>query len=175
MDESYVRRAVFRAARLAGLWPITQTDASRCSHCGHLVRPPPGRPDILGMNPVGRSIVIEVKTVRPKETAFAFADIDDRQRKWLNRWHEDGGQGYIGLGIIRQHGQMHGLDHLYLIPWGRWLAAEEIVSSIQESIPVQAAKGTRRELQDGKLDIVTVFADLELERTDGVYQWPEQS
>ena len=172
MNEVAVRQAVFRAARGAGYWPITQTDASVCERCGNLLRPPIGRPDILLLHPINGSAVVEVKTVRPTETAFAFANIDDGQRRWLSRWSEDGGIGYIALGAIRQHGQRQMLEHLWLVPWERWLMLEKAVEPVQSSVPLEAGKGMRRELQEGELDLVHLLADLELERENGDYRWP---
>ena len=171
MNEADVRQMVFRAAREAGFWPVTQTDASRCGKCGNLLRPPVGRPDILLLNPRGPGAVIEVKTLRPSETSFPFSRIEDSQRRWLSLWQNDGGESYIALGIIQQHGQRQMLDHLYLVPWERWLTLEKAIEPIQSSVPLEAGKGMKRELQEGKLDLVHLLSDLEMERENGAYEW----
>jgi len=161
MNESDVRRKIYRHYRHLGYWPITQTDAVKCA-CGRMFYPKKGRPDILLMHPKDRSMVCEVKALRAGSTSFSFDEIDESQRKWLDRWEEDGGIGLIGFGIIRQHGKRQLLDNLYLIPWFQWKNIEEIVKPIQSSIPYKAGPGYKRELQDNKYDIENLFRTWEL-------------
>jgi len=156
MNEADVRLKFYRRYREQGLWPITNTDAVKCS-CGRMYYPKKGRPDILVLNPLGRSLVCEVKVLRAGETSFSTDKIEEEQRRWLTRWMESGGLGYIGLGIIRQHGKRQFCDYLYHIPWGFWLHAEGLVTPIQGAIPLVAGPGYNRELQDNNYDIIHLF------------------
>lgn len=172
MDEANVRQKLYHF-----LWhdidqaPITQTDANRCPNCGSITYPPPGRPDIL-VNP---QYVIEVKTLRPDEKSFSFSKIDDKQRKWLNRWvYERNEPGYIFLGVIRKHGKLDYLEHMYLVPWEAWLSMETAVGAYQQSIPLRAGKGYKRELQESNLDILHVLKPFEVVREDGEWQFASQ-
>lgn len=170
MDETAVRQKLFRFLRVEmSTIPITQTDAIQCPRCGALVKPPIGRPDIL-VNP---EYVVEMKVLRAGETSFPMDRIEERQRKWLTWWTEERGRpGYIGFGIIRQHGERQFLDHLYLIPWKAWCTAERLVEPYQSSIPWVAGKGYKKELQEGKLDLKHLFQNFELAREDGAWILP---
>lgn len=171
MNEADVRGKLSRAARLSGLWPISQTDASVCPTCRNLVRPPIGRPDTLLLNPKGKTEVVEVKVMHPKETSFQFAHIEEKQRLWLDRWEADGGTGYLALGAIRAHGSRHGLDHLWLIEWGKWKEIEARIAPIQSSIPLFAGKGYKKILQEKHLDLVTLCKQYEMYKEDGEWKW----
>lgn len=170
MNETAVRQQVFHAASLAHEWPITQTNTTVCPRCHTQIRPPIGRPDIL----IVRS-AIEVKVVGAKDTSFAFSEINEDQREWQDKFLRDGKLGYIALGVIRQHGKVQKLDHLYMVPWAAWLETEDKIRPYQASIPVEATKGMRKELQEQHLDILTLLAPYEMERSNGVYEirWAE--
>lgn len=168
MDEANVRQKLYHF-----LWhdidqaPITQTDANRCSNCGSITYPPPGRPDIL-VNP---QYVIEVKTLRSDEKSFSFRKIDGKQRKWLNRWvFERNEPGYIFLGIIRKHGKLDYLDYMYLVPWEAWLETEALVGEYQQSIPLRAGKGYKKELQERGLDILHLFYRYQVYIDNGMWR-----
>lgn len=170
MKETQVRQQLYRFFREAGEEPITQTDATRCPKCGTLVKPPIGRPDIL----VSPAFVVEVKTMRPGETSFPMGRIDEKQRRWLTWFRFDQGKpAYIGLGIIRKHGSLDSLEHLYLVPWEMWLCLEEVICNYQESIPLRAGPGYKTELQEQNLDITTQFEHYELRREEGKWHLPE--
>jgi hypothetical protein len=173
MNEAYVRRQVFRMFRLMGYWPITQTDAAKCPECHALIRPPIGRPDILVLHPRAQTIVVEVKVLRPAETAFSFDDVTPEQHAWLSAWLNHGGNGYLAIGIIRQAKTKHKLEHLYLVDWLAWLGAETIVKPIQNSIPLVAGKGMRKELQANSLDIIHLLQSYELMRHSGGWHLPD--
>lgn len=173
MNEAYVRRKVFRMFRLMGYWPITQTDAAKCPKCHALIRPPIGRPDILVLHPQAQTLVVEVKVMHPADTAFSFNNVTPEQHTWLEAWQASGGQGYLALGIIRQAKTRHKLEHLYLIDWRAWLEAEIAVKPIQNSIPLVAGKGMRKELQAGNLDIVTLLSLYELVQQEGGWRLPK--
>ena len=138
MDEADVRLKIQHCLRDSyGYWDITQTDAFRCEECGHVTRPPKGRPDVLFLHPIYRPLVMEAKALRAGETSFPFAKITQDQREWLDRWKEDGGFGYIGLGVIRQAGSRHKLDGLYLVDWHIWQMLEELAPGGRKSIPLK--------------------------------------
>lgn len=176
MKEKHVRQKLFKVARKMGYVPITQTDTQQCPKCHTLVKPPIGRPDMLWLHPNQASRVCEVKVLRAGDTSFRFEEIDERQRKWLDWWtQEQRGLGYIGFGVIRQHGQRQHLDHLYLVDWPAWKEMENQVSPIQESVPLEAGKGYRKELQEGQLDIKHLLAAYELTRENGHWKPPKGS
>lgn len=183
MKEADVRRKVYRLFRELGYWPITQTDATVCPKCGTRSVPPIGRPDILALHPRARPIVVEVKSLRRTETSFPFSRITPEQRQWLDRWQEAGGLGYLALGVLRCRGARTYLDYLYLVDWAGWKEIEGLVSPIQASIPLEASKGTRRELQEWHFDILTLLNHWDLHnRMTGRWQlpvghsaWPEEA
>ena len=157
MNEADVRRKIYRLLREVGYWPITQTDATICPKCNTRSVPPIGRPDILVLHPTEGCAVVEVKSLRRTEKSFPFDRITDQQRKWLDRWEDDGGRGYLALGVLRPHGSKTYLDYLYLVDWAYWKEIEGLVRPIQLSIPLIAGKGTRQELQAKHLDILTLL------------------
>jgi hypothetical protein len=171
--EADVRRQLFRFIRVdLDEEPITQTDATRCPRCGALVKPPIGRPDIL----VSPAFVVEVKTLRAGETSFPFDRVEPEQRRWLSWFLDERNKpAFLGLGIIRKHGKIERLDHLYLIPWDKFLEVERKVCEHQSSIPLEAGPGYKRELQDSGLDILTQFKSFELTRRKGKWHLPKSS
>jgi hypothetical protein len=173
MKEAQVDSKITRFLwRQLGLWPIPSMDAVICYKCKTKIVPSRGRPDILILNPTGRSYVCEAKAVLSGQTSFSMDDITAKQREWLQRWADDGGIGFIGLGVIRKHGKVDKLDHLYLIPWPKWLEAESLVRPHQASIPLKAGPGFRKTLQEEQLDILHLFADYELVREGGCWHLP---
>ena len=161
MNETSVRQKVFRLLKKLDEIPITQTDANRCPNCGSMTKPPIGRPDILGTP----KFVIEVKVLSVNETSFPFSKISDKQRKWLNFWSiKRRLPGFIALGVIRPHGSREYLENLYLVPWENWLEVEDTLKVYQNSIPYEAGKGYKKELQEQSLDIVTLLSEYEVYR-----------
>lgn len=166
MDETVIRQETFRLAnRQLETWPITQTDLVICPRCKAKVKPPKGRPDILVLNPWGRSFVIELKAVRGG--AFQFSQLEDKQRQWLTRWLEAGGLGYLGLGTMETP------RRFWLVDWESWLQVEDLVSEVQQSIPVVAGKGYNRILQDNGWDMDRLLQPFELKRIPYGWQLPE--
>ena len=117
--------------------------------------PPSGRADIICHNPYGPSIAVEVKVfssptkgkAHPHGVRFAFSQIADNQRMWLNNHNADSpideytGEAspaltYLALGTVS--GRAGKDRYLYMIPWGRWLQFEDTVRKFtgQESIPL---------------------------------------
>ena len=172
MKEVHVRRKIFRILRLMGYWPITQTDATICPRCKTKVKPPIGRPDILVLNPVGRTAVVEVKVLRRNDASFPFDRISPEQRQWLDRWEADGGLGYIALGAIIPRKTKDYLENLWLVDWNCWKEVEGLVSPIQSSIPLVAGKGMRRELQERHYDLTTLLAPWQMKPSTGEWVLP---
>lgn len=138
-----------------------------------VARPPKGRPDILCLSTTSPSIVVEVKVVRPGETSFPFSRIDDSQRKWQDRWLDDGGRGYIALGVIRQHGKVQRLDHLYLVDWRAWRRTEGLITPTQASIPVCADKCRSKLLKEKNWVILHLLRPWEMVYEDKLWRLPE--
>lgn len=171
MEEKTVRQMIGRSLRQMGYWPITQTDATRtqCPRCKAWVTayPPKGRPDILVLHPRGASIVVECKVLKfkpGKSKSFAFNQIDDAQRRWLDRWLDDGGKGYICLGVIQDNPNKDELLGAWLVDWADWRATEEKFEGIQASIPYTTAHTRTRYLIDNAMDMVTMFGPHALQR-----------
>ncbi|MBD3309510.1 hypothetical protein GF348_24235 [candidate division KSB3 bacterium] len=166
MKEKDIRQEVYHLLHTEyDLWPITQMDLAICPRCHAKVKPPIGRPDILVLNPLGRTIVIEVKAIRGG--SFSFSDIRDEQRQWLDNWLEAGGFGYIAIGTLKRP------RRLWIVDWAVWRNAEKQIKPIQKSIPVVAGKGYNRELQDKNLDMSTLFVRHELEKIPYSWELPE--
>lgn len=130
-------------------------------------KPPKGRPDILVMHPTGLSVVIEVKALHAGETSFPLDRIEDKQRKWLTRWADDGGRGYIALGVIRKHGSRDFLEHLYIVDWLRWCEVELETHKVQKSIPYISGPGFAKAFQDINHDILHLFETFEWYKDKG--------
>lgn len=178
MKEVDVRRAIGRSLRKLGYWDITQTDATKtqCERCKKWVMayPPKGRPDILVMHPRGLNIVVEVKALMPTDTSFAFSEITEEQRNWLNNWTEAKGRGFLGLGVITKHGSATWLEHIYLVPWADWLGVEETLTPIQASIPLDWQRSRFKAVKEGQLDILRLLQDWEMTREDAhIWRLPE--
>lgn len=168
MNEASFRGEVFNLMTRSWLWPITQTDTVVCYKCHTLLRPPKSRPDILVLDPVGRSLVVEVK-VFSRSGSLSFSEID-RQRNWLNMWAADSGQGYLAIGTVTgRAGTLKDPRRAWLVPWARWLAIERELSPIQKSLPLLAKKGMRKEIQARKLDALHLLRPWELTWRKG--QW----
>ena len=172
MDESTVRREVFRLARSLGYAPITQTDAAICPRCGHATKPPIGRPDILWLHPTQGSVVCEVKIVPKGRTSFPFKIIRPEQRKWLDWWVEEKeGIAFLAIGTLTPRHR-----RLWLVPWSVWKNVETEVSKHQESIPVIAGKGVLRVLQEQHLDLDALLQPYECDwKGDHTWQMPTRS
>jgi hypothetical protein len=201
MEEANIRGEVSHMLREMGYWPITQTDAyapfdiagakrllaALASKVGPHIKPlvfqlgnildnaqfkpPLGRPDILVLDPLGPSRVVEVKALNLKQsTSFAFKAIEDNQRKWLDNWQEARGHGFIALGTIVPRGKHR---HLWIVPWSMWKQIEAQITPYQQSIPFSAGKGYRTELQAG-LDLLRLMGDYACQRQNGHWVLPSE-
>lgn len=165
MKEISVRQELFRLVHnTLDAWPITQMDTSICPKCKTQIRPKAGRPDIMVLNPWGRSFVIEVKAIRGG--SFSFAQIEPQQRQWLTNWLNSEGLGYVGIGTMTQP------RRAWLIDWKSWLEIEQLVTGIQNSLPVVAGKGYNLELQEKGWDFEHLCKPWELKRITGGWELP---
>ena len=58
--------------------------------------------------------------------------------------------------------------------WAAWKEVEGLVAPIQNSIPLEAGRGTRRELQEQQLDMLTLLCRWDLhDRQAGRWQLPQ--
>lgn len=167
MKEKDIRLKINHLLRELGYWPITQTDAIKCSKCGTLFYPKKGRPDMLCLHPSAPSIVVETKALGVQTSqvgSLSFSHITDEQREWLDRWALDGGLGLIGVGVIDKSGSRDKLLNLYLVPWQTWLAWEERVEPHQKSWPYTQYKGMRKALRWVTMDVCLTGWDV----SDGI-------
>ena len=122
MNEGDVRLEVYHSLQGYGYWPLHGRDAILCPRCGAKILPQvAGRPDLLVLDPIGKTLVCEVKAVNvEKALSFAFSLIEDDQRRWLNAWKDHQGQGYLALGTIGERPR-----RLWVVPWSEWITLEE--------------------------------------------------
>jgi len=170
MQEAKIRRELFRLFERSWYWPITQTDAALCPKCGSAVYPKGGRPDILVLHPISRTIVCEVKRFPLptgddwRATSFPFSRIEENQRKWLSMWEADGGMSYIGLGMGHQRiTSKVDRRRCWLVPWPHWLAVEnQLTSAGQKSLPLALKPRLRKKVALGKLTAINLLKPFEL-------------
>jgi hypothetical protein len=180
MNEAAIRLEVGHLLRRLGYIDITQTDATKCPKCGTFFHPPKGRPDILCLHTTAPSVVCEVKIIRLGESSFPFDRINQDQRDWLSRWSsqtvsvvddeavvKEPGTGYLAIGTVVPRAR-----RLWLVEWRRWLEIEEIIRPYQNSIPVEAGKGMRRELQDNQWDLTHLAEEWEASWGNGRWEAP---
>jgi hypothetical protein len=165
MLESDISRKVRASLNRYGYWVITQTDASEgwCERCKAKVTiyPPSGRPDMIVIHPTGLSIVVEVKMfkLRPDKKgspkSFPFDKIDDKQRSWLDNWHEAHGKGYIALGVVEklEERKKDKLLGIWLVDWIDWLDMEKDLREFQKSIPWNANRSRFEKVREHGYDI----------------------
>ena len=67
---------------------------------------------------------------------------------------DDKGWGYLALGTV---GVKRGTRELWIVPWRKWLAMEDMIREYQASIPHTAGKGISKTLQEKGLDITRIF------------------
>lgn len=121
MEEADVRREIYHSLQGYGYWPIHGRDAIICGRCGNKMLPAvAGRPDILILNPTGVTKVMEVKVVDVERAlSFAFSQIEDDQRRWMNAWVDVLGAAYIAIGTVNEFPR-----RTWVIPWKVWVAYE---------------------------------------------------
>jgi hypothetical protein len=134
MNEGDVRLEVYHSLQGYGYWPLHGRDAILCPRCGAKILPQvAGRPDLLVLDPIGKTLVCEVKIVDlDKALSFAFTQVEDDQRRWLNAWTQHSGYGYLAIGTVNERPR-----RLWVIPWTFWSALEaDLIDGGFGSIPV---------------------------------------
>ena len=206
MNEANIRTEVFNLLERLWLWPITQTDArtpmskevfgllyalEKAAPAqkpligalrGALARvntPPIGRPDILVLNPVDASLVVEVKVFDKPRGSWAAASFDTNnitpeQRNWLDMWLDDYGKGYLALGTI--HGRPNSSKeprYLWLIPWHvYYLLEKQVIEAGVSTIPLVEVKGMRVALREAGLWATKMFDPYALVWDNGMWHLP---
>jgi hypothetical protein len=141
MNEAIIRRELYQMLRYRyDLWPDHFPDVAAAKQ--------PGRPDLVVMNPKGPGYYVEVKALNlDQNKSFAFSDITDGQRLWLDTWEEARAQGsWLAIGVYQQR------HEIYLIPWIAWTRVEAQVRPHQDSLPYTVGPGYLKELQSQGLD-----------------------
>lgn len=157
MKESQIRTEIKRLLERLGFWPITQTDAFKCENCGHVSRPPKGRPDTLLLHPEKLSIVCEYKMFGwPGKSGYASASLDtskitEPQRVWLHTWNDRyaGWWGGSWLGLGTRHGRAGALyepRRAWLVPWDKFCELETafVDTTSLHSIPLLSYAGMKQ-------------------------------
>jgi hypothetical protein len=147
------------------------TDGIVCGKCQTVIVPRSGRPDLKAtfdshLHPgVNRpTLRIEVKVVKSSKTAFNLKLITVVQREGLSKRTGSGHLVYLALGIIAAGVHKDRLARIYCVPWTEWLKIESKVTPYQNSIPLLAGKGMRKEIQDEKLDVKHLLQGWELRK-----------
>ncbi len=169
MKEVDIRLALHHALQWRGWSPKHWQDGRYivCSKCGHkgVMKPDKkGRADTKAEHyslPV-LDTWIEVKDC--KDTAFAFSEISEEQRTFLDEHHGS----YICIGRIVPKGETKTTIHsIYVIPWGIWKALEAEVDLLTggKSIPYDYTLYTNK-VEVKCTDMVSRFPMWKLERRD---------
>lgn len=204
MNEANVRAEIFNLLERLYLWPITQTDArtplskevfgllyalekaapDQRSLIGALrgalsrvTTPPIGRPDILVLNPVGQSMVVECKVFdKPRDGVWARSGFDTKsitpeQRNWMKMWQADNGLAYLALGTV--HGRPNSPKeprYLWLIPWEGYVKLEaQVLACDVATIPLVETAGMRTCLREQGLWATRMFAPFALKWDNGAW------
>jgi hypothetical protein len=176
MNEADVRLHVRHAMQAAGYEVTRLPDCIVCPKCKNKIIPEGGRADLTA-SPTESTIYAEVKVLRRDDTSFAFLQIEDIQREWLDERLAQGTRVYLALGVIRPAGSRSKLEALYLVPWFVWECLEGITRERfgQESLPWIAGKGFSKEMQEQEWDIQHLLEPCLVSRTDGTWRLPRQS
>jgi hypothetical protein len=78
--------------------------------------------------------VIEVKIVDlAKSKSFAFSQLEDDQRRWINAWVDQAhGLGYLAIGTINERSR-----RTWVIPWSMWIDLERrLIEQGHKNVPV---------------------------------------
>lgn len=175
MKESELRAQINKLLKRIGFWPLTGTDAFVCHKCGHVSRPPKGRPDTLCLHQTQPSIVIEYKMLsQPGASGYASASFNTRsiteaQRVWLSVWN-DGHAGcgsWLGIGTRHGHaGSFNEPRRAWLVPWDKYYELETLFIGATGflSIPLLPYKGMKqgRLIRDHQLWACYLFEPWEL-------------
>lgn len=96
-----------------------------------------GRPDIISVNPIGVSFVVEVKSLydlKRKEPWIYVSEISDAQRRWMDRFTNRGGKAFIAFGTLTP-----GERKLWIIPWLYYLYDFELKQKFAKDIQINVS------------------------------------
>ena len=176
MNEGYVRGECFSLLRRLWYTPHRLRDAILCPKCGTKVLPMvSGRSDIIANSAYGPGVYVEVKVLNLKASkSFPFSAITEEQREYFRRRTEEGFRCYLALGTVNvpKKGNAVGRQ-LWIVDWDEWLFTEGLIEPYQQSIPLIAGSGFKKELQEGELDLIHLLADYECNWEDGKWRLPE--
>jgi hypothetical protein len=124
MDEASIRREVSLALRAMGFTDYHPPDIAKMGMADF----ESGRPDLIGVNPVGPSIYVEVKhTANTQNDYFDPRLISYGQRRWLDWWvYTRQGPGFLAIGTLRMP------RRLWIIPWNAFVPIEKELASYGE-------------------------------------------
>lgn len=169
-DISKVQKLLATLIGMTKRWPHVQrvVFALKAVLDKAVARPPKGRPDILVLNTHGVSAVVEVKALNLKRLrSFAFDNVTPEQHRWLDRWTDDNGLGYLAIGTVGVRPR-----RLWIVDWSFWREIQDAVSEIQSSLPYIAGKGFSKILQLRCWDMDRLLSNYELERKTGGWVLP---
>ena len=171
MKESDVRLHLHHALQWRGWSPFHHTDGRKCPHCYRTILPTvAGRADTIAKHytVTAPDSYIEVKDC--KDTAFAFSEISEDQRKFLSAK----GSSYICIGRIVPMGTKTTIHSIYVIPWDLWKKMEEEITLLLQdrSVPYDYQLYTNRVAARGP-DLVTRFSKYALEKRDGNWHFKD--
>lgn len=125
----------------------------------------PGRADIMAARQ-GKVVFIEVKCGRER---LEFSQWSARQREWALKYcvSEPFCNPYwlwitLGIDPPNRNPERYRPRHAWLVPYHKFIEAEDQVIPYLDSLPYFAGKGTRKVLQDRQLDAITLLRDWEL-------------
>lgn len=123
-----------------------------------------GRCDVFAAR-MGKAVSIEIKNGK---TSFQLDHLREPQREWAEWTMKEPYcvEYYIYLTIGKNPPNWSPGKYIpkvsWLIPYQSYLEVEEKVNAIQKSIPYRAGKGMRKEIQENKLDALTLYKPWEL-------------
>lgn len=133
-----------------------------------------GRFDVMVMRN-GRVAFVEVKN---DTFSFSFAQFQQNKRDWLKIMEPFRISSWLFLLLgdrppsYNKETYVHA-RRAWLIPIEEYFAAEQLLTPIQNSIPMIASKGYSKVLQEQKLDAIHLFAPYELSWSKGSWELPE--
>ena len=126
--------------------------------------------------------------MRPNNVSFPMNEIDDDQRRYLDNIVREGGDAYLGFGVIRWLGENKKKSKVmdaYVIPWLFWKRIEEYYQALEQaSIPYDWELYTNKPAHWGSfMSLKEVLEDshecpiveTKIIKTDGYPALPEHS
>lgn len=169
---------ITRSIRSWGFYTLKPTDAYQTGWAQKrptqlIVPTEGGRFDMFVMGN-GRVAAVEVKN---DELAFAFAQFQQNKRDWLKLMEPFQISSWLCLLLGNMspayNKEVHPTSRrAWLMPIEHYFAVEELISPIQNSIPMIAGKGYNKTLQENHWDAVNLFSDYELTWGKGSWELP---